>query len=57
MTAVDTHWKVEGPYFEGGGLTMVGSDESENFWDFDPLDRLKSHSLNSDFKDLSINEI
>ena len=36
---------------------MAGSDTSENALNFDPPDRLKSHFLNSDFRDLSINKI
>ena len=36
---------------------MVGSEKSENFSDFDSLDWLKLHSLNSEFRHLLIDEI
>lgn len=56
--AVDMHWKMERPCFSDvGGPTLVKFDASENFEDFDPLDWLKLHSLNNDFRDLSVNEI
>ena len=50
--------KVEGPRFsDEGGPTLVGPDALEFFLDFDALDWLKPHSLNSDFRNLSINEM
>ena len=44
QTWINVYWAME-------------NAERPEKWDFDPLDWLKSHSLNNDFRDLLINEI